>query len=212
MSMEAGFPAISSEVTDEPPITLINDALLDALQKQTSSTSQDLPELTVIDKIMAHRHLTSFLGFVVKHLHSVPHEQTETRKGQGVNLSNQLLRVLRSIKHQDWQFILTLDESRFSFAAKDGQIWLGPDQEPPERPGHMIEERKIMVIIARNASRFHLVQLVQKGMAFNAEDHPDNIRTGVIQFLPDRGGRQLVLHADKCCHIVESGFSEPIYF
>jgi hypothetical protein len=108
--------AISSEHSDEILITILDGAILDALDKQPFSSLQEFAKLTYIPKTAVCRHSACSLGFVVRYLRWVPHELTMIQKGQRVGLSNQLLREFRSIKHQDWQFILTLDESWFSFA------------------------------------------------------------------------------------------------
>jgi hypothetical protein len=104
------FPAISSEPSDEPPTAIIDGAILDALDKQPFFSVKELAKLTCIPTKMVYRLLTRSLGFVVKHLRWVPHTLTETQKAQRITLSNQLLLEIRSIKHQGWHFIITLDE------------------------------------------------------------------------------------------------------
>jgi hypothetical protein len=89
------FTAISSEPPDEPLITIIGHAILDAAYKQSFSSIRELAKLTCIPKTMVHRYVTSSLGFVAKHLHWVPHELTETQEGQRISLSNQFLCELR---------------------------------------------------------------------------------------------------------------------
>jgi hypothetical protein len=42
------FPAISSEPSNEPPTTIIDDAILDALDKQPFSLVRELAKLTCI--------------------------------------------------------------------------------------------------------------------------------------------------------------------
>jgi hypothetical protein len=96
------FPAISSEPSGESLISVIDDAILDAFDKQPFSSVRELAKLKCILKTKFHRHLTSSLESVVKRLPRVPHELTETQKGQRGSLSNLLLRELRSIKHQGW--------------------------------------------------------------------------------------------------------------
>jgi hypothetical protein len=104
-------------------IIIIDDGILDALDKQSFSSFQEFAKLTCIPKTTVPRHLTSSLGFGVKNLHWVPHGLTEAQKARRVTLSNHLLRDLRSINHQGWQFMITLDESWFPFAPDHGQIW-----------------------------------------------------------------------------------------
>jgi hypothetical protein len=114
------FPAISSEPSDEPPTSIIDDAILDAFDKQSFSSVRKLAKLTCIPNTTVYRHLTRSLGFVVKNLRWVPHTSTDTQKAQRITLSNQLLLEICLIKHQGCHFIITLDESWF---------YLSPDHE-----------------------------------------------------------------------------------
>jgi hypothetical protein len=103
------------------------------------------------------------------------------------------LHELRSIEHQGWQFIITLDKSCFNLAANDEQIWLRPDQGPPERPRHTIEGRKMMVTIAWNPLGFRFVEALPKGRILHAEYYRDNILMALIPLLSAPGERQLVI-------------------
>jgi hypothetical protein len=83
---------------------------------------------------------------------------TTPQKTERVTRSKELLHQLLLIKHHGWQFILTLDESWFYFALEHAHIWLRPEEQPPERPGHMIQGSKMMVTIAWNPLGFHLCE------------------------------------------------------
>jgi hypothetical protein len=178
------FPAISSGHSDKLPPIVIDNAILHAVDKQPFSSVKELTKRICIPTNTVYRHLTISLGFVVKHLRGVPHTVTNTEKAQRVTLSNQLLLERRSIKHQGWHFMITLDESRFYFSTDHEQIWLRPDQEPPERVKHTIQDKKIMVTIAWNALGFPFVETLPKGRRFHAEYDRDNILTDFIRLLP----------------------------
>jgi histone-lysine N-methyltransferase SETMAR len=92
---------------------------------------------------------------------------------------------------------MTLDESWLYFATSHEQIWLRPDEEPPERARHTIQHKKLMVTIAWNALGFHVLDALPKGRIFNAEYYLDNILTALVSFLPEAGEEQLVVHADN---------------
>jgi hypothetical protein len=124
------LPVIFPEPSDEPPTTIIDDAILEALDRQPFSSVRELAKLPGIPTTRVYRHLTKSLGLVLKHLRWVPHTLTDTQKGQRVTLSNRLLLKLLSIKHNGWHFVITLDESWFYFSTDHGQIWLRADQEP----------------------------------------------------------------------------------
>jgi hypothetical protein len=131
-------------------MTVIDQAILGALEKQRFSSIRELAQLTCITAAPVHWHLTQSLGFVVKHLRWVPHRLTDTQKDERITLSNQSLRQLRSIKHHGWHFIITLDESWFYLAIDHAQIWLCPEENPHERHKHTIQNPKLMPMIAWN--------------------------------------------------------------
>jgi hypothetical protein len=191
------FPVQSSKPPENPSLAVIRDAILDALKQQPFSSVREIAKLTCIPRTTIHRHLTCSLGFVVKHLHWVPHTLTVTQKVQRVTLSKQLLGELQAIKDQGWQFIMTLDESWFYFATSHELIWLQPGKAPPERPRHTIGDKKMMVTIAWNPLGFHLIEVLPKGMLFNAEYYRNNILAALIEFSPDPQNRPLVIHADN---------------
>jgi hypothetical protein len=101
---------MSIQNPEEVPTTLIADAILGILQQQPFSSVREFAKLACIPRTTIHQHLARVLGGVVKHLHWVPHGLTLVQKATRVTLAKQLLRVLRSIKHQTWEFIVTLDE------------------------------------------------------------------------------------------------------
>jgi hypothetical protein len=114
----------------------------------------------------------------MKHLDSVPHSLTEAQKVQHVTLLNHLWGEPRFIKHQGWQFIVPLDESWFDPATGHEQIRLQPEEESPERPRHMIQDTKMILMIAWNPMGFHMAESVPKVRTGNAV-------TPVIIFSPN---------------------------
>jgi hypothetical protein len=76
------FPASFPEPPDEPPTTILDDAVLVALDKQPFSSVRELAKVTCIPTTTVDRHLTKSLGFVLKHLRWVPHPPTDIQKAQ----------------------------------------------------------------------------------------------------------------------------------
>jgi hypothetical protein len=62
------FPVRSPEPSDEPPTTIIDDAILQVLNKQPFSSVRELAKLTSIPTTTVYRHLRGSLGSVLKHL------------------------------------------------------------------------------------------------------------------------------------------------
>jgi hypothetical protein len=73
----------------EPPLIIIDEVILDALDKQPFSSIRELAKLTCIPTPTVYRHLTCSFGLVVKHLHWVPQDLTEAKEAGRVTLSNQ---------------------------------------------------------------------------------------------------------------------------
>jgi hypothetical protein len=128
---------------------------------------------------------------------SIPHTFTPTQKMEDATFSIELLPQLRSTEHHGWQCIITLDESWFYLSTDHEQIWLHLEEQPPERPGHTIQDPKTMVTIAWNLLAFHFLDALPKGSTFNAEYYRVNILIGLIPLRPQVDGRRLVIHADN---------------
>jgi hypothetical protein len=62
------FLSVPCDSSEEPPNTIIYDAILDALEKRPFSSTRELARLTCIPNTIFHRRLTRQLGFVVQHL------------------------------------------------------------------------------------------------------------------------------------------------
>jgi hypothetical protein len=61
--------------------------------------------------------LTQSPGFVARHLRWVPHALSDAQKGERINLSRRLLRMLEVQRDRAWHGIVTLDESWFYLSA-----------------------------------------------------------------------------------------------
>jgi hypothetical protein len=61
----------------EPPLAIIDDAILDALDNQAFCSIRELAKLTCIPTAAVYLQVKSSLGLVVKHLHRVPHDLTK---------------------------------------------------------------------------------------------------------------------------------------
>jgi hypothetical protein len=179
--------ALSSDTPDKSPTKIIDDAILDALARQPFSSIRELAKLTCIATSTVYRHLTRWLGFIVKHLRWVRHCSTDTQNASRVTPANRLLHEIRLIERHDWHSIMTLDESWLYFPICHEQIWLRPDEEPPERARHTIQDQKIMVTITWNLLGFPVVDALPKRRIFNEEYYLDNILRALVSFLPEAG-------------------------
>jgi hypothetical protein len=83
------------------------------------------------------------LGFVVKHLHWVPHCLTDIQRQIRVDRSNELFRLLGPLQYNGWQNLMTMDESWFYLWTGHEIVWVQVCQPSPERVKHMIGGRRI---------------------------------------------------------------------
>jgi hypothetical protein len=73
------------------------------------------------------------------------------------------LDVLNAVRHQGWQYIVTLDESWFYWDIDWEQQWIPGDEEPATRKRRGIDREKTMLTIVWNTAGFHLVDAMPKG-------------------------------------------------
>jgi transposase len=133
----------------------------------------------------------------VKHLRWIPYTLMPPQETECLTLSIKLLHQLRSIEHHGWQFFITLDESWFYLLTDHEQTWFRIEEQPPERPTHIIQDPKMMLTIAWNPLGFHLLGALPKGDTFNAEYYRVNIPTELLPVRPQVDGRRPVILADN---------------
>jgi transposase len=88
-------------------------------------------------------------------------------------------------------------QASYNLVTDHEQIWLRPGETSPEGARHTIQDRKIMVTIVWNPSRFPLIVALLKGRTFNAEYYRDNIFAALAQPQPEDDGRKLAVYADN---------------
>jgi hypothetical protein len=71
-----------------------DQAILAALEDIPFASVQQLSRLTHLPSTTVCRRLTQSLGFVARHLRWMPHALSDAQKGERVNLSRRLLRML----------------------------------------------------------------------------------------------------------------------
>jgi hypothetical protein len=74
---------------------------------------QNLAKRTCIPQIVVWQRLTNYIGFIVKYLYLVLYKMNNIQLPTKAQMSNELLRIVRSIEYQGWQYFITLDELWF---------------------------------------------------------------------------------------------------
>jgi hypothetical protein len=64
-----------------------------------------------MSKSIAYRDLAQTMRWKLQHLQGVPHGPTESEKMNRVQRATKLLELLESIRHEVWQYIVTLNDS-----------------------------------------------------------------------------------------------------
>jgi hypothetical protein len=95
------------------PPDVIDNAILQTLDETPFELVHELAKSTCIPCTIVWSCLTGSFGFVVKYLHWVPHRFTDAQWQIRVDRSNELLRLLEFVQDNDWQNLMTLDESWF---------------------------------------------------------------------------------------------------
>jgi hypothetical protein len=59
-----------------------------------------------------------------------------------------------------------------------------PEEQPPKKPRHTIQDPKMMVTVACNSLGFDLLDSRPKGRTFNAEYYRDNVLSALLPLCP----------------------------
>jgi hypothetical protein len=100
-----------------------------------------LSRLTHLPSTTVYRRLTQSPGFAARHLRWVPHALSDAQKGERVNLSRRLLRMLEVHRDRAWHHIVTLDESWFYLNTDHEFVWPPRDEKVLERERHTIQSK-----------------------------------------------------------------------
>jgi hypothetical protein len=132
---EARFPPSKPEPHPADVQRDLNDsdhAILTALEDGPFASVRQLSGLTHLPSTNVYRRLTQSLGFVARHLRRVPYALSDAQKGERVNLSRRLLRMLGVQRDRAWHNIVTLDESWFYLSTDYEFAWLPRDEKFPK--------------------------------------------------------------------------------
>jgi DNA-binding IclR family transcriptional regulator len=86
------------------------DRLALALSEEPFLSLHQIAKKVMMSKSRVHCHLTQTMRSKLRRLKWVPHSLTESEKMNRVQRVTELLELLHSIRHQGWQYIVTVDE------------------------------------------------------------------------------------------------------
>jgi histone-lysine N-methyltransferase SETMAR len=182
------------------PDDRVDDLIADALEESPFHTVRSMASAIKIPPTTVWRHLHS-RGYVVRHLHIVPHTLSMAQKAARVESAIALKKVLCSAKHQSWRYILTGDESWFYFSNDPDHAWVPEGAAIPTRPRQTIGSPKRMLTVFWSPLGFALVRMLPKGAHFDAHYFCTNILAEVDRIRPaataEDARRKVVLHFDN---------------
>jgi hypothetical protein len=98
---------------EDQAFSITNNVILEALEIMPFAYIRQIAKMTFISPGTRFRPLTKLLHFAKKRLRSVPQRLSDLPKHARAIMSKELLKLLESMGHHLWKFILTLDEAWF---------------------------------------------------------------------------------------------------
>jgi hypothetical protein len=108
--------------------------------------------------------------------------------------------VLRTQHGTHWHEIITVDESWLHLNTDHGSPELPPDKKFPERERHTFQSGKLMLMIVWNPTGFYVINVLSKGIKFNADHYIANVLTPLVEWHKTQVGRtnrKLIGHTDN---------------
>jgi hypothetical protein len=183
-------------LADECLPILIAAALEESSFRSVRSLASDVkyPSTTV------WRHLHSS-GYVLRHLHVVPHTFSPDQKAARVESAIELKKVLMLAKYRSWRYFMTGDESWFYYSMDHERIWIPEAATAPTRPKQTISSPEQMLIIFWSPLGFAVIKILPKGARVDAPYFCSEILSLIDQSQPlatvKDQRRRIVLYFDN---------------
>jgi hypothetical protein len=116
---EAQFPPSKPEphpVDAQRDLDDSDQAIVAALEDNPFASMRQLSRLTHLPSTTVYRRRSQSLGFVARHLRWVPHALSGAQKGERVNLSRRLLRMLEVQRDRAWHGMISSPSTSVGFA------------------------------------------------------------------------------------------------
>jgi hypothetical protein len=147
VSQGKSFSKSMLDMDFEPKIegeNFIDEAILGALEKCPFSSLRQIAKRIFIPMGTVRYHSVNSSGYRIRNILWVPHSLSSSQKQARVEMSQDLLPVLRLAKDHVWKYIVTLDEAWFYFSNHFDRIWLPHDELSPSSPKQTIASQKSM--------------------------------------------------------------------
>jgi hypothetical protein len=132
-------------VGGRPPLGDIDTEIFSLLRKYPFASIRVIAEALAVSASTVYSHLIERIGFKNDLLRWIPHVLTDDPRQRRVDLSRELLQLLRSQQRVGLHDMVTEDESWFLQHYKHRQIWCLPGDEVPKRVIQTIDTPKTML-------------------------------------------------------------------
>jgi hypothetical protein len=149
----------------------IDEAVLGALGECSFSSFRQIAKRILVPMSTVRYHLVNSLGHRIRNFPWVLHSLSSSQKQVRVEMSQDLLHVLRLAKYHARKYIIILDKSWFCFSNHLDRIWLPHDELPPSFSKQTIASQKLMITVIWNPHGFHVIQSLPKGIKWTFRYH-----------------------------------------
>ena len=156
------------------------------------SREADIPYTTVRYALIHH------LKYKCRKLHWVPHYLSDPQKKQRVECCKQILTILQNQKRLHWRYIITGDESWFTYHTQYGYQWIPEDEEAQEDIKISNMSPKILVIQFWNPNGIAILKVLPAGQTLNGDTFLQSIIEPLCeypQFKEAKKSRKKILYS-----------------
>jgi hypothetical protein len=154
--------AVWTQTDSEAPHSEIDQGVVQALGELAFASVKELARRMRCAPTTVYLHLTEGLHFVSKLLQWVPYDLTTPQKALRFEKSNELLPLIKSVRHNDPAFLVTLDECSFYFRQDFERQRLSREESPANRVRGMAPSQTVISTGVWNAEGFRIVDVLPK--------------------------------------------------
>jgi hypothetical protein len=156
------FQAGNTDLADTSPPGRTKDdelskSIHESLDEHPYLSTYALAELHNVARQTISRYLREELGMIKVNMKWVPHVLSDENKAKRVQLSKEMLKVLKSSEKIGFTDILTGDESWVYYSSPFTSMWMYSEMEREEIPKRTIDKKKIMITVFWGVFGFQIV-------------------------------------------------------
>lgn len=194
------------ERSGRPKKNGIKELIEETLQDDPYQSARSLASSLHVDKNTVCSIMKNELNMRKVNLHWIPHELSDHQKKVRVDLSSEMLNVLKNIRFLS--SVLTGDETFLYWKNPRNSMWLQSDLSPPSRERKSIGAKKLMISVIWSSSGMKSIVMLPRGQSFNKEFFMDTVLADLLETIklarPVKKTSELILHIDNARpHLVD---------